>query len=172
MMNVNALSRRFEPLITFHCAIANILHVVDIKNRPDAYDEHAFIRDGQTKVKIRESDNKIILPVIIKSTVDNEKYVPCTENMIIKHLSPPLIISSCPVLVTFTHQPMNTGNSSKETLFRMLDIQESLSINCFCGLTTYVGLCSNGVNITRFEIFNGIRVPYLQEDIIPYSFNH
>ena len=86
MMDVDALSRRFEPLIALHCAIANILHVVDIKNRPDAYDEHAFIRDGQTKVKIRESDNKIILPVIIKSTVDNEKYVPCTENRIIKHL--------------------------------------------------------------------------------------
>ena len=70
-MDVDTLSRRFGPLIALHCSIANILHVVDIKNRPDAYDEHAFIRDGQTKVKIQESDNKIILPVIIKSTVDN-----------------------------------------------------------------------------------------------------
>ena len=50
----------------------------------------------------------------------------------IKHLSPSLIISSCPVLVTSTYRPMNTRNSSKELLFRMLAIQESLSINCLC----------------------------------------
>ena len=87
------------------------------------------MRDGQTKVKIRESDNKIILPVIIKSIVDNEKYVPCTEDRVIKHLSPSLIISSYPVLVILTHQPVNTRNSSKESLLRILAILESLSIN-------------------------------------------
>ena len=99
MMDVDALSRRFGPLIALLCSIANILHVVDIKYRLDAYDEHVLICDGQTNVKIRESDNNIILPVIIKSTVDNEKCVPCTENRIIKHLSPPLIISSCSVFI-------------------------------------------------------------------------
>ena len=105
---------------------------MDIKNRPDAYDEHAFMRDGQTKVEIRESDNKIILLVIIKFIVDNEKYVSCIEDRVIKHLSPSLIISSCPVWVTSTHQPMNTRNSNKETLFQMLAIQELLSINFLC----------------------------------------
>ena len=132
MMGVDTLSRRFGPLIALHYSVANILYEVDIKNRPDAYDEHAFMRDGQTKVEIRESDNKIILLVIIKFIVDNEKYVLCIEDRVIKYLSPSLIISSCPVLVTSTHQPMNTRNSSKETLFRMLAIQESLSINCSC----------------------------------------
>lgn len=132
MMDVDALSRRFGPFIALYCSIANILHGVDIKNIPDAHDEHAFIRDGQTKVKIRELDNKIILPVIIKFIMDNEKFVPCTENRIINHLSPPLTISSCPVLVTSTHQPVNTRNSSDEILFRMLVIQESLSIICLC----------------------------------------
>ena len=57
MMDVDALSRRFGPLIALHCSIANILHVVDVKNIPDAYDEHTFIRDGQIKVKIQELDN-------------------------------------------------------------------------------------------------------------------
>ena len=61
------------------------------------------MRDGQTKVKIRESDNKTILPVIIKSVVYNENYVPCTDNKVIKPLSSPLIISSCPVLVISAH---------------------------------------------------------------------
>ena len=61
------------------------------------------MRDGQTKVKIRESDNKTILPVIIKSVVYNANYVPCTDNKVIKPLSPPLIISSCPVLVISAH---------------------------------------------------------------------
>ena len=53
MMDVDALSRRFGSLIALHCSFANILHVVDIKNRPDSYDEHAFIHDSQTKVKIQ-----------------------------------------------------------------------------------------------------------------------
>ena len=132
MKDVDALSRRLGPLIPLHCYIENILHSVDTKETPDAYDEHAFICDGQTKVKIRESDNKIIFPMIIKSIMDNKKYVPCTENRIIKNLSPPVIISSYLVLVTSTHQPVKTRNSSKEILFRMLFIQESLSYNCLC----------------------------------------
>ena len=37
MMDVDALSRRLGPLIALHCSIANILHGVDIKNRPDEY---------------------------------------------------------------------------------------------------------------------------------------
>ena len=67
--------------------------------------------------------------MLIKSIVDNKMYVPCTENRVIKYLSLSLIISSCPVLVTSTHQPVNTRNSSKESLLRMLAILESLSIN-------------------------------------------
>ena len=59
MMDVDALSGRFESLIGLHCSIANILHGVDIKNRLDAYDEHAFMRTSQTKVKIRETDKKL-----------------------------------------------------------------------------------------------------------------
>ena len=160
MMNVDALSRRFGPLRALYCYITNISHEVDIKNRPDAYDEYAAIRDGQTKVKIRESDNTLILPVIIKYIVDNEKYVPCIENRVIKHLSPSLIISSCPVWVTSTHQPMNTRNSNKETLFRVLAIQESLSINCLCIDDICESLfewCKNNETV----ISNRIRVLYL-----------
>ena len=52
------------------------------------------MRDGQTKAKVGKSDNKTILSVITKSVVDNEKYIPCTENKLIKPLSPPLLISS------------------------------------------------------------------------------
>ena len=40
---------------------------LDIRNRPDAYDENIFMRDGQTKVKIKESDKKTTVPVIINS---------------------------------------------------------------------------------------------------------
>ena len=121
MMDIDALSRRFGPLIVLHCSIANILLGVDIKNRPGAYDEHAFMPDG-----------KMILPAIVKSIVDNEKYVPCTEDRVIRHLSPLFIISSCPVLVTSIHQPANTRNSSKKIFLRLLAIKESLSINYLC----------------------------------------
>ena len=44
MMGVDALSRKFGPLIALHYSIANILHGVDIKNRLDAYDEHVCMR--------------------------------------------------------------------------------------------------------------------------------
>ena len=97
-----------------YCSIGNILYGVDIKNILDANDKNTFIRDDQTKVIIRESGNKVILPVIIKSIVDKKKYVPYTENKIFKSLSPPLIISSYPVLVTSTHQSVNTSIASKE----------------------------------------------------------
>ena len=70
--------------------------------------------------------------MIIRSIVDNKKYVPYTENKVIKSLLPTLIISSCPILVTSAHQPLNTSNTSKDKLFRMLAIQESLFINCLC----------------------------------------
>ena len=103
MMDVDALSRRFGLLIALYCSIANILHGVDIRNRLNVYDKNDFMRDGQTKVKIRESDNNTILPVIIKYVVYNENYVPYTDNKVIKSLLPPLIISSCPVLVISTH---------------------------------------------------------------------
>ena len=132
MMDVDALSRIFGPLIAFHYSIANIIHEIDIRNRLDAYDETTFMHDGQTKVKIKESNNKIMFPVIINSIVDNQKYGRYTEHKIVKPLSPPLIISSCSEVVTSTHHPMNTSNTSKETLFRMLAIQESLSISWLC----------------------------------------
>ena len=117
------------------------------------------MRDGQIEVKIRESDNKTILHIIIKYVVDNKKYVPCTENKVIKPLSSPLVISSYLVLVTSTYQHVNTINTSKEFLFRMLTIQESLSINCL--FTTYVVLCLNGKEITRVDLFNGVRLLYI-----------
>ena len=51
MMDVDALSGRFEPLIALHCSIANILHGVDIKNRLDTYDEHALCVPAKLKLK-------------------------------------------------------------------------------------------------------------------------
>ena len=59
MMDVDALSRGIGQLIALHCSIANILHGIDIRNILDAYDENTSMRDGQTKVKRRESYNKL-----------------------------------------------------------------------------------------------------------------
>ena len=58
-MGVEALPRKFGSLVVLHCSIANILLGVDIKNILNAYDEHAFMRASQTKVKIRETDKKL-----------------------------------------------------------------------------------------------------------------
>ena len=75
MINIDNLSTMFGPFILLYYYIANILHGVDSRNRPDAYDENTFVRDWQIKVNMRESDDKTMLHVIIKYVVDNAKYV-------------------------------------------------------------------------------------------------
>ena len=160
-MGVEALPRKFGSLVVLHCSIANIWHGVNISNTLNACDENKFVHDGQTKVKMRESDNKTILPVIVKYVVNNTQYVLWTENKMIKLLSPPLIISSYPVLVTSTHQHVNTSNTSKEKKFECWPYKNDSS-GIVCVLTTYVAPCLNDVEMTRVEIFNRIRLLYLQ----------
>lgn len=57
MVDVDALSRRFGRLVAQHCAIAHILHIVGIKNLPDAYDEQMFVHNGRTKIEKRMIEN-------------------------------------------------------------------------------------------------------------------
>ena len=45
---------------------------------------------------------------------------------------PPLVISSCPVLVTSTDQGDDTYNISKETQFLMINVQELISVSFVC----------------------------------------
>ena len=77
---------------SFSLLYCKYLHRVYIRNRPDACDENIFMRDGQTRVKMRVSDDETILPVIIKSVVNNKKHVTRTENKVIKPLAHQLIL--------------------------------------------------------------------------------
>ena len=65
MIDVDALSRRFRPIIAQHCAIANILHSVDLKNIPEAYDNRKFAYKGRSKIDMATADSMKNLPVII-----------------------------------------------------------------------------------------------------------
>ena len=94
MMDVDALSRRFGPLIALHCGIAYIVHGVDIGNRPDAYDRNTFAHQGKTKCKITSRDDKAVLPIITQSVINTVKTIPFTKTELIKFTTAPLTISS------------------------------------------------------------------------------
>ena len=98
-MDVDALSRRFGPLIALHCAIAYVLHGVDIKNRSDAYDTDAFSQEGKVRIKLLEEKRIVTLPTITQTVVNNSEYVPVVENRMIVYEPPILTISSFPVFV-------------------------------------------------------------------------
>ena len=51
MIDVDALSKKVGPLIALHCGTAYVLHGIDVKNRPDAYDGKMFAHEGRTKLK-------------------------------------------------------------------------------------------------------------------------
>ena len=51
MMEDDALSMRFGPVIALHYSIANILHGVVIRNRRDAYDEIVLYVTVKLKLK-------------------------------------------------------------------------------------------------------------------------
>ncbi len=69
-MDVDALSRRFGPLITRHCAIAYILHSEDMSNRPDAYNIGKFAMDGRTKIARTGEVDQTRLSIITNSYID------------------------------------------------------------------------------------------------------
>ena len=50
MVDVDALSRRYGPLIATHCMIAGVLHCRDIKQRPEAYEKDRFISSQSSKL--------------------------------------------------------------------------------------------------------------------------
>ena len=89
--------------------------MVYIENRSEAYDEESFMCDRKTKVEDRKWEDVTVLPIIIQSIIDETTYIACTENRMIETQTPPLIVSSCPVLSIFNDQGGGTDNISKET---------------------------------------------------------
>ena len=132
MMDVDALSRRFGPLIAQHCAIAYMLHSVDTRHRPEAYDDTNFTRHGLMKIKSSSHRMPTHMPVITQCRIDEYKNVPCTETRMILAGTPPLAIASCPVMVTAATMNHIPHSRHPEQSTRMLDIQGSLSVNCIC----------------------------------------
>ena len=75
MMDVDALSRIFGPLIAFHYSIANIIHEIDIRNRLDGMCDYSH-----TSTKSCYSTSSAyfaILPIYLKKLLlrNNNIYV-------------------------------------------------------------------------------------------------
>ena len=132
MMDVDALSRRFGPLIAQHCAIAYMLHSVDVGNRPHAYDQQMFTLHGKAKIKLDSATIISRVPIIIKGSTTKYNQVPCTEKQLVLFNTPPVVIASCPVLVTSINCCNLPRNDHLEQPTKMLGIQESLTVNCLC----------------------------------------
>ena len=73
MIDVDALSRRFGPLIAQYCAIAYMLHSVYIGNRPHAYDHQMFTLHGKTKVKVADVAILSRVPIVIQGSTSKYK---------------------------------------------------------------------------------------------------
>ena len=105
---------------------------MDVKNRPDEYDGKIFTHEGKTKIKVLGEDKITALPIITQSVIDASKHIPCTETRLIKLNMSPLAILSCPVLVTSAQKCAFEHDENNETKTRMINVQESLLINCLC----------------------------------------
>ena len=64
MIDVDAFTRRYGPLIATHCAIAGILHDRDIKQRPDAYERTIFLSSQSSKLS-PSSIQPTTIPVLL-----------------------------------------------------------------------------------------------------------
>ena len=122
MMDVDSLSRRFGPLIAHHCAIENLLHIIDTNNRSSAYKVYIFTLNGENKMKETGEEKYSIYPMIIASVIYTKKLVSCPQNSLTLLRSTEPTISSYPVLVTSARAFAPTPNSNKDTQFRMIDV--------------------------------------------------
>ena len=145
MMDVDALSRRFGPLITQHCPIAYILHSADVSNRPDAYNISKFAMDGRTKIARTGEADQTHLPIITDSYINKVRYEECTEDRIVVYDPQPMGISSCPVLVTSAKGNGSLFTDKLKTQFRMMEVQSSLSVN-YISIDDVTGFYLNGVD--------------------------
>ena len=153
MMDVDDLSRRFGSLISTHCAIAYMLHYIDIKNRPDAYIGESCRCNGRTKIQPQVDSTLIAPSILIQSNINRLKHVYCTERQVVKHGAPSLFISSYPVLIASATNFHHSRHTNTETLIRTLDIQDSLSVNYLC-IDDVSGSLPKWSKTTKVEAFS------------------
>ena len=93
MADVDALTRRFGPLIATHCCIAGILHKTDITARPLAYESASF-HDSPTARLTPPSTLHVTAPTLTSTYLTSTH---CCNTPPIA-LQPSLTISSSPIL--------------------------------------------------------------------------
>ena len=77
MVDVDALSRRYGPLIATHCTIAGILYRRDKDQRPSAYDKATFSSSQSSKLKSQTMP--VTVTPILSSKILNSSYTQSEE---------------------------------------------------------------------------------------------
>ena len=80
MVDVDALTRRFGPLIATHCTLASILHDRDKQQRPKTYDKDTFLSSHSSKLAEPTdpfTTTPVLSPIFITSASTDGKADKC-----------------------------------------------------------------------------------------------
>ena len=137
MRDVDALSRRFGPLIVQHINTADILHDIDNSNRQQAYTFNNTLPRNATKIPMVETKPSLSLPVFTKDTIargsiatpDNVAKNMNTDN---KHMV--MYLSSVPINVVSrtTLGVLPPSNQTSGVPDDIVDITDNLSTHWLC----------------------------------------
>ena len=130
MVDVDALSRRYGPLIATHCSIAGVLHVRDIERRPEAYDKNCFLSSQSSKLSVT---NTILTTTPILSSIFIMSTPSVTKNNTISSTPIP-IISTSPILFFNTSKDSHSSIevASNTTEMRIKAIAKEIFSEWIC----------------------------------------
>ena len=70
MVDVDGLTRRFGPALTNYMCVAGLLHSVDVKKRPNAYESTLSAVSTPTKLAPSKELESVSIPILTKKTID------------------------------------------------------------------------------------------------------
>ena len=136
MRDVDALTRRFGPMITRHMMIAMILSARDRAKRPEAYEAKTFKTSKKASVFGPSNiDSNQDSPILVNDYIDNTLQHLMTD--IVEEDTVPteiMQLATSPIMLVHAAQISCHGLVHEKTDIRMrtLDIPDSLELNWLC----------------------------------------
>ena len=135
MADVDALTRRFVPIIATHCLVADILHKRDDELRPLDY-QSCTCHNCAT---FRFIYPNMVLPILPILFFDDNNSAPFVVNIPV-YQAPIPTISSCPIIFLVSHgiAPTVAAHSSRMAEVKFSTVAKSLFSEWWC-LDDYFG---------------------------------
>ena len=133
MRDVDAITRRFGPMIARHMMIAAILSARDREKRPAAYEKEAFVSSKKASMPetgTYEYDTPILINACVDSTVQQltlrtpDQPSPSTE---VQLTTSPIMLVHAAQIGCDTHSKENA-----DVQMRTMDIPDSMEVNWLC----------------------------------------